>query len=61
MQQLLQLCPDSCVAHLWGIYPPPPEAVQTIELETTVTRDDAAHELFIEPGQNAILYCMYII
>jgi len=51
VQQLLDVYPDACLGHLWGIDARPPDAEQTVEVETTFTMADQVQQLMITPGK----------
>lgn len=50
VQDLLQVFPDSCLGHLWGIGPHPPEVGITVEVSTSSSLQEEAHQLILEIG-----------
>lgn len=50
VKDLVNIFPDACIGHLWGIDHPPPDAINNIEVETTVTLDELIQQMIIHPG-----------
>ena len=47
---LLEVFPDSGIAHLWGLYAKPPEAINYVEVQSTPSLHDAAYNMILKTG-----------
>jgi len=50
VKDLLSVFPDSCVGHLWGISPEPPEVGSTAEVSTSSSLQTEADQLILQRG-----------
>jgi hypothetical protein len=50
VEDLINIFPDACIGHLWGIEQPPPEPIIDIEVTTTATLEEQIHQMIIHEG-----------
>ena len=56
VHELLQVFPDSCIGHLWGKGPQPPDVGSIIEVSTSLTLQQQAEQLVLEFGLYTVTF-----